>query len=52
MLLESIITFICVVRLHLPIFENNATNSFIIFIYLLRFAKYTVYITLFNDNKK
>ena len=22
------------------------------FIYLLRFAKYTVYITLFNDNKK
>ena len=36
--------------------EKNGDNAFLfnfiyLFIYLLRFAKYTVYITLFNDKK-
>ena len=29
----------------------KSAESIYLFIYLLRFVKYTVYITLFNDNK-
>ena len=35
----------------LPLIEQLARNQTYLFIYSLRFAKYTVYITLFNDKK-